>query len=494
VSANGSLHRACRVAEVHGAFSLVDVLELWSAAPYTALLESLGNPSRVSRYSILCGDPFLVFRAKGAACFAGPPGRLEKLPGAPLDELAALLGRYGAPLSEAPGDLPFLGGAVGYLGYELLHQLERVPENPRDDLGVPDAYLLFCDTALIADAVTGKRWLVANGFDPSPEGAERQAEARLAQAREGLEKTLRDRARLAGERAVLPERTGRLREEDLARDAIHSATGREPYLRAVAEVKEQLRDGAIYQACLTHRLEAEFQGPGLGLYRVLRRTNPSPFAACLRFPEVEVLSSSPERFLRLDRAGWAEMRPIKGTRPRGCHPAEDERLRHELAHSEKDRAENVMIVDLARNDLGRVSELGTVHVPDLQAIEPHPFTFQMVSTVRGRIRAGLGPIDVLRAAFPGGSMTGAPKIEAMKLLSRLEPVRRDIYSGSLGYFDFDGSFDLNIVIRTFVKRGSRLFFHVGGGIVADSTAEDEYQETLDKAHALVRALEAARAG
>jgi para-aminobenzoate synthetase component 1 len=468
------------------------VLEAWSHEPYAALLESLGPPSRVSRYSLLCAAPFLVFRSKGAECFAGPPGRLEKLPGEPLRELAALLARYQAPLAEAPGDLPFLGGAVGYLGYELLHQLERVPQNTGEDLGPPDAYLLFFDTALVADAMTGRRWCVANGFDTSPEAAQRQASARLAKARAALADALRSRPPAAATPPGQTERPARLREDDLARESIRSVTGRGPYLRAIAEVKEQLRSGAIYQACLTHRLDAGYEGSGLALYRVLREANPSPFSACLRFPGVEVLSSSPERFLRVDRSGWAELRPIKGTRPRGRTPEEDARLREALAGSEKDRAENVMIVDLARNDLGRVCELGTVHVPELQAIEPHPFTFQMVSTVRGRLRQGLGPLDVVRAAFPGGSMTGAPKIEAMKLISRLEPVRRGIYSGSLGYFDFDGSLDLNIVIRTFVKLGDRLHFHVGGAIVADSDADDEYQETLDKAHALVQALRAAR--
>ncbi len=492
MSPTAPLHRACRVAEVPGDFELVDVLETWGGEPYGALLESLGPPSRVSRYSILCGAPFLVFQAKGDESFAGPPGQLERLAERPWEALAALLARYNARLPDAPGDLPFLGGAVGYLGYELLHQLERIPEHATDDLGLPDAYLLFFDVALIADAVTGKRWLVANGFDATPSGAAQRADDRMAEARARLDRALA--ARRPAPTFYVPERKGRLCEISLILESIRCVTDRGPYLQAVARVKEQLQNGAIYQACLTHRLDADFNGSGSGLYRILRETNPCSFAAHLRFPEVEVLSSSPERFLRVDRSGWAEMRPIKGTRPRGRTPQEDERFRGELSASEKDRAENVMIVDLARNDLGRVCELGTVHVPELQAIEPHPFTFQMVSTVRGRIRAGLGPLDVVRAAFPGGSMTGAPKIEAMKLLTRLEPVRRGIYSGSVGYFDFDGSLDLNIVIRTFVKRGDQLHFHVGGGIVADSTAEDEYQETLDKAHALVHALRIARAG
>jgi len=486
-------HRACRVAELPEGLSLLEVLAAAEADAPACLLESLAPPSRISRYTLLGLEPFLVFSAKGDASFAGPPGALARVPGAPFDALAALLARFQRPV-PAPVDLPFLGGAMGYLGYELLHQLESVPALPRDDRPVPDAFFAFYDAVLAADAVSGRKWAIANGFGASPEEAARRAEARLADV---LAK-VRAWARRGGTQAPAPppppERGPRLTDAALARAGVRSATGRAAYLQAIARIHEHLRDGDLFQACLTHRLEAEYGGDGLSLYRALRRVNPSAFAAYLRLPGAEVISSSPERFLRLDRNGWAETRPIKGTRPRGRTPEEDARLREALVHSEKDLAENVMIADLARNDLGRVCDVGTVHVPELRAVEAHPFTFQMVSTVRGRLRAGLSPLELVRAAFPGGSMTGAPKVSAMRILAGLEPVRRGVYAGSLGYFDFDGSFDLDIVIRTFVKQGDALAFHVGGGIVADSDAEDEYQETLDKAHGLVRALELARAG
>ncbi|TMQ10219.1 MAG: anthranilate synthase component I family protein [Deltaproteobacteria bacterium] len=214
-----------------------------------------------------------------------------------------------------------------------------------------------------------------------------------------------------------------------------------------------------------------------------------PYSAYLRLPEVEVLSSSPERFLSLDRDRWVETRPMKGTRPRGRTPDEDRELSRQLAQSEKDRAENIMIVDLARNDLGRVCEFGSVTVPDLQVVETFAFTHQMVSTVRGRLLGAHTTIDLIAATFPGGSMTGAPKVEAMKIIDRLEPVKRGIFSGSIGYLDFEGMVGLNIVIRTLIKKGTALNFHVGGAIVSDSDAADEHQEILDKAAGLVAALE-----
>ena len=224
------------------------------------------------------------------------------------------------------------------------------------------------------------------------------------------------------------------------------------------------------------------------MYRELRHINPAPFASFLKFPEVEIVSSSPERFLKIDETGVAEARPIKGTRPRGGTPTEDERLRRELQNSPKDRAENVMIVDLVRNDFGRVCSYGSVQVRDFLTIEPYATVFQMVSTVQGRLAEERDRFDLLCACFPGGSMTGAPKIEAMKIIDALEPVARGIYSGAIGYLDFGGAMDLSMVIRTILVKDGRCYFHVGGGIVADSDPTAEYRETQDKARALVEAI------
>jgi aminodeoxychorismate synthase component I len=281
----------------------------------------------------------------------------------------------------------------------------------------------------------------------------------------------------------------------LARVEIQSHFDENSYSRAVQTVKDHIAAGDVYQVCLTHRHETPLVGGSAwDLYKELRRINPAPFASFLRFPEVEIVSSSPERFLKVDASGLAECRPIKGTRPRGKTPVEDERLRNELQNSPKDRAENVMIVDLVRNDFGRVCRYGSVLVPDFLTIEEYATVFQMVSTVEGRLAEGRDRFDLIRACFPGGSMTGAPKIEAMKIIDTIEPVTRGIYSGAIGYLDFRGAMDLSMVIRTIIVKDGRCYFHVGGGIVADSDPAAEYQETQDKAKALTMAIENINSG
>ena len=267
-----------------------------------------------------------------------------------------------------------------------------------------------------------------------------------------------------------------------------SASDAAAHAKAMVEVRERIEAGDLYQACLTRRLDRPVPADPWSLYARLRSANPAPFGAYLELPDAVVLGSSPERFLRVTAEGWAESRPIKGTRPRGASPEEDRRLRAELAASPKDRAENLMIVDLVRNDLGRVCEVGSVHVPELMAIESYATVFQMVSTVRGRLSRGRDALDAVAAAFPPGSMTGAPKLAAMELLARLEPEDRGFYAGALGYLDVAGGCDLSVVIRTAFLRAGRLFFHTGGGIVADSRAEEEWQESEDKVRVLLEAL------
>ncbi len=257
-------------------------------------------------------------------------------------------------------------------------------------------------------------------------------------------------------------------------------------------MKDEIEAGNVYQANLTQRVEGPFDGDPWQVYRALRRVNPAPFACYVELDDVTVAGSSPERFLRVGADGLAESRPIKGTRPRGGSPGEDAALRRELAGSEKDRAENLMIVDLVRNDLGRVCETGSVEVPELMAIEEYASVFQLVSTVAGRLRDDRDAFDLVRATFPPGSMTGAPKIAAMQLLDRLEPVRRGLYSGAIGYFDARGGADLCVVIRTLFFQGERVLLHAGGGVVADSDPQEEWRESWVKARALLAALAEAR--
>jgi aminodeoxychorismate synthase component I len=260
------------------------------------------------------------------------------------------------------------------------------------------------------------------------------------------------------------------------------------YRKAVEAIAEEIAAGELYQACLTYRIDRPFPGDPWQLYRALRRRDPAPFAAYLELPEVAIASSSPERFLRVDDAGRVESRPIKGTAPRAADPDEDARAARALACSEKDRAENLMIVDLVRNDLGRVCAAGSVAVPELFAVEPYASVFQLVSTVTGQLQRGASALDAIAAAFPPGSMTGAPKIAAMRALDRLETVRRGFYSGALGYLDARGGADLAVVIRTAFVRGGRAYLHAGGGIVADSDPGAEYAESLAKLRSLLAAL------
>ena len=406
--------------------------------------------------------------------------------------------RHGQSRSCGSPDLPpFLGGAVGYFSYEMLHLIEEVPDLGLDDQELPDSYFVFYHTVLATDRIQNRSWIATTAFGST----EREAAAiaddkqqRVGRILDGLSfPSAIDVDPALRERRDAIVRSRRLSDAHLASCGIRPVVTRERYIEIVERAKDHIFAGDVFEVCTTQRFDADFTQSGIELYRVLRQVNDAPFASFLQFPGIEVISSSPERFLTLDRERWAETRPMKGTRPRGATPAEDRALSRDLATCEKDLAENIMIVDLARNDLGRVSEFGSISVPELRIVESTPFTHQLVSSVRGRIRRDVEPIDLIRAAFPGGSMTGAPKIEAMKIIAELEPVKRGVFSGAIGYLDFDGAFDLDIVIRTFVKVGPKLTFHVGGAVVADSEPEAEYQETLDKAHGLVTALELTRA-
>lgn len=488
------LERAAKVVPLDAPVVAFEVLGQYATDPYVALLESRGPTSPQGRYDYLCIDPFLVFRSKREACFVGPPGDLEKKDGDPFAELGALLRKLGGPPSAWTPDLPpFVGGAVGYLGYEMLYLVEKVPDEGRDDHELPDSYFVFYHTVIATDRLENRSWLITTGFAPTFEEASAIVDAKSAAAvamLEAMPPPSSDRA--AGDyRARRDALVGsrRMSETTLRAAGIRPVVTHEEYTDIVRKAKEHIVAGDVFEVCTSQRFDALLEDEALELYRVLRVVNEAPFASFLRFPELEVMSSSPERFLSLDRERWAETRPIKGTRPRGATPEADAEQYRDLATCEKDHSENIMIVDVARNDLGRVCEFGTVSVPELRVIESFAFTHQLVSTVRGRVRRNVEPLALVRAAFPGASMTGAPKVEAMKIIDQLEPVKRGVFSGAIGYFDFDGALGLSIVIRTFIKSGNdRLQFHVGGAIVADSDPEDEYQETLDKAHGLVTAL------
>nr|WP_276326989.1 aminodeoxychorismate synthase component I [Archangium gephyra] len=433
---------------------------------------SLVDP-RLSRFSFM-GD------ASGPHAltveFRGPEeltirqgGQQSRQQGKLLDFLARELALRQVDSPELPFD--FNCGFVGYLGYELRDECGsprrfRSPE--------PDACLILADRLIAFDHQRGETWLVCL----QPRGRGSLAEQWFA----GME------ARLAGIPLVPPPAAMPVSEPA----PIALSRGRETYLEDIQRCLEKIGDGESYEVCLTNKLHLPQTPDPLLYYRLQRRRNPVPYAAFLRFGGLAVCCSSPERFLRVERGGWVESKPIKGTRRRGESAEADEALRRDLASSEKDHAENLMIVDLVRNDLGLVCEVGSVHVPKLMDVETYATVHQLVSTVRGRLRPGFSAVDCVRAAFPGGSMTGAPKLRTMEIIDSLELEARGVYSGTIGFFGCSGAADLNIVIRTAVMMPERTTVGVGGAIIALSEPEEEFAEILLKGRSLLETFEQAR--
>jgi para-aminobenzoate synthetase component I len=471
-----------------------DVAAAFLDLPYPIFLDSAtglaaGEPHQLGRYSFVSADPVLVVRSKGLVTEVLECGRLRRVDGDALGVVREALRDWAAlTLPDLP---PFQGGAAGYIGYDYGAVLERVPPTRYDDLAVPDVVLGLYDWVIAWDHVRREAWLISTGLGAGGSPSERRARDRAAQVRERLSRAgpVAPQASSAdpGD-AVAPSYP--VTALEAAPEGLRSTFTHRGYLDAVARVREYIVAGDIFQANLSQRLQAPLHEAPFDLYRRLRRRNPAPFAAYFDCGDLTVLSASPERFLRLDEHGSVETRPIKGTRPRGLGPMHDAALGRALAESEKDRAENVMIVDLLRNDLSRVCRPGSVRVPELFALEHHPTVHHLVSTVVGELAPGADAVDLVRATFPGGSITGAPKVRAMEIIAELEPTRRGVYCGSVGYLSRTGAMDTSIVIRTFVRVGHQLYFQAGGGIVADSDPELEYRETLDKARGLVLALEA----
>lgn len=425
---------------------------------FSFLGDASGPLAEVVRYRVGSGV-VRVTRADGE----------HTMPGRILDYLDGQLRERRIELPDLPFD--FTGGYVGYLGYEVKAECGAAAAHRAR---TPDAQWIFADRLVVVDHVAGRTHLLAlTGSDGS---AAVQWLRTTAQALESLP-TWANPPDLAIE-------------ADTATVAAALERSRERYLIDIAICQDALRAGESYEICLTDTATVPATAEGLDVYRTLRRCNPAPYAAYLRFDELEIACSSPERFLKIDRHRTVESKPIKGTAPRGATPAEDERLVRELASSPKTRAENLMIVDLLRNDLGRVCEIGSVHVPKLMATETYSTLHQLVSTVRGTLRPEAGVIDCVRACFPGGSMTGAPKLRTMEIIDELETRARGVYSGTIGFLGLGGTADLNIVIRTAVLHEGRWQIGAGGAIVLDSVPEDEYAEMVLKAAATHRAVSA----
>ena len=447
----------------------IDLAEAFRDVPGLALLES-ARPGRNARWTYLTADPVAVLEAPSPG---GDPFAVARRLIARLDSgTEATIAPDG---TESRGLPPFLGGLVGYLAYDLGHELERLPTIAPDDQGLPLLHLALHDWVVAWDRRTGTAWLGGRAVD----GDAARLDRRLAEVRE----------RIRRPRPATPTRPAAETEPETETFAFTSSLDRAAYEAGVDRVRELIARGDIYQANLTRRLSAPFGGDPWPLYRRLRTGDPSLFSAFLDLGRGQaILSASPEPFLSVDRSGVVASDPIKGTRPRGRTREEDRAYAAELLASAKDRAENVMIVDVLRNDLGRVCVAGSVRVPRLCRLERTAAVQHLVSTVTGQLAPGRDAFDLLAASFPGGSITGAPKIRAMEILEDLEPVRRGPYTGALGWWGPDGAMATSILIRTFVADGRRLTLHVGGGITYRSDPAEEWNETVAKARGPLSAI------
>jgi len=448
-------------------------------SPYAFLLESAETASGLGRYSFLGCDPFLIFQGNGETTEIVRGDSRELVEGEdPLRLLQKLVESHQpVPDETLP---PFTGGAVGYFSYDCVRRLERLPAFNPDALRVPDLYFLFFDTIVVFDRLMNKIRIISNArIGDDPEAAYRAATAEIEQIRQRL---------LSGDGP--PDRgSSRGRGEVKLRSNFTS----KQFERAVEAAQEYIRAGDILQVVLSQRFETPTSAPPLDIYRALRTINPSPYMFYLKFEDLHLVGSSPEINVQVNE-GRVRVRPIAGTRPRGVTRREDERLEAELKADPKEQAEHVMLVDLGRNDVGRVSAPGTVRVSDFMAVEKYSHVMHIVSNVEGDLSPGQDAFSAFAATFPAGTVSGAPKIRAMEIIEELEPVRRGPYAGAVGYFSFDGNLDSCITIRTIIVKEGRAHIQAGAGIVADSVPHREYEECVNKAGALFKAVEMAEGG
>jgi anthranilate synthase component 1 len=466
------------------------------------MLESVENGEQLGRYTFIGIAPFKRIVARGREITITEGKKVVQIE----DDIFAVLRRAlaGHKPARLPGLPPFTAGAVGFFAYDAVRQIERLPELATDELGVPDACLLFFDEVLAFDHVRKEIWLVSTADVTRGKSAQAPAHA-YDKAVERLDKLEK---RLAQPLPNLPahKSKGKLQ--------VHHRTSRKEFLSAVSRTKEYIAAGDIFQAVLSQRFDVEPEADSFQVYRALRTVNPSPYMYFLRFtPEgplggqpdkskrsskkkngsapIELAGSSPELLVRVHK-GKVEYRPIAGTRPRGANEKEDQALADEMLNDEKERAEHVMLVDLGRNDVGRVSEFGSVKVDRLMFVERYSHVMHIVSSIEGRLKPELTAVDALRACFPAGTLSGAPKVRAMEIIEELEPARRGTYGGAVLYADFSGNLDSCIAIRSMLAINGKGYVQAGAGIVADSIPESEHQESINKAQAVIRAIERAR--
>ena len=465
-------------------------LRLAADEPQSFLLESVEGGEKVGRYTFIGIRPYRTILSRGNALVINERGKTRSSQGDVFALLKEMLA--GQKPARIPGLPPFTCGAVGFFAYDVVRKLEKLPELAVDDLGIPDACLMFFDEVLAFDHVRKQISLIvtADLGRQKPAAAYADAGKRLARLEKRLARSLPKPQKAA--------RRGKL--------AVTSHTLKKDFLASVARIKEYIAAGDIFQAVLSQRFEVKPGVDPFSIYRALRIVNPSPYLYFLRFGLEEqwakmagsssakptfLVGSSPELLVRVQGRN-VEYRPIAGTRPRSANEEEDLRIEQELLANEKERAEHVMLVDLGRNDIGRVCEYGSVRVKGLMYVERYSHVMHLVSALEGQLKKGLSAVDAFCSCFPAGTLSGAPKIRAMEIIEELEPTRRGIYGGSVFYADFSGNFDSCIAIRSMLVKGDQGYIQAGGGIVADSVPEEEYEESVNKARAVVRAVERAR--
>jgi anthranilate synthase component 1/para-aminobenzoate synthetase component 1 len=441
---------------------------------HSFILESGKGAEKIARYSFVGGKPFLIYQSRGNNISIIKEGQNEVLEGAPLKVLKEIMNSYQSISSH---NLPFFfGGAIGYFSYDLVRQIEKIPNTAVDELEIPEIYLLFVDWIYIFDHLEDKLYLVVNipktclddkGYQKALEKIDWMEQV-LAREWVPFEKTLTTRK--------------------LKKKQIRANFLEEEFAHIVSKGKEYIAAGDIFQVNLSVRLYRQLQVPPYLVYKKLRKINPSPYGGYMKLGELDLVSCSPELLVRV-KGDLVETRPIAGTRRRGENWEEDLALTKELLSCAKENAEHIMLVDLERNDLGRVCDYGTVEVDELMVIEEYSHVIHIVSNVKGRLHRDKDRFDVIKATFPGGTITGAPKVRCMEIIEELEGIRRGIYTGSMGWLNFAGDMELNIAIRTIVIKDDLAYIQAGAGVVADSDPYREYQESLKKAEAMLKAIE-----
>jgi len=459
------------IREVTDACSPIEAFYRFVSQTNLFFLDSALPVKGISRYSFLGFQPFLIMKTKHRKITLTDRDGVLEIEGNPLEHLRELLKQFS--LKNIVDSIPFQCGVVGYFGYDLCHFIERLPTKAIDDIGLPDMYMGFYDVIISYDNLLEKCHIIGVDF--------------------GLDSTIEDRMKQAVDVLCRKSDSEFISVDHKPNPKITETTlrfnfTREHYLNAIRHIKDYISAGDVYQVNLSQRIEAHLDIPPYELYKILRSVNPAPFSCYLNFDDVAIISSSPERFLKV-HARHVQTRPIKGTRPRGKDAKTDEIMKQALLSSPKDDAELTMIIDLERNDLGRVCDYGSVKVTERKVLEAYPTVYHLVSTIEGDLHERYDLMDLLKAAFPGGSITGAPKIRAMQIIDELEPTQRSVYTGAIGYIGFNGDADLNIAIRTFITKDKMVYFQVGSGIVADSNEEEEYEETMHKAKALIDSLQ-----